>query len=68
MRQFARVVVGDVSNACGNEALLREKGVQVDILESQSAIALYKQYKKEKPNLDLEDWKGLAAVNAKTTS
>ena len=33
MRQFARVVVGDVTNAAGNEALLRAKGIAVDILE-----------------------------------
>src|ERR1700686_5420788 len=29
MRQFNRLVVGDVTNASGNEAMLREKGVQV---------------------------------------
>src|ERR1700689_168409 len=34
MRQFSRLVVGDVTNASGNEAMLRQKGVQVDILEA----------------------------------
>lgn len=62
MRQFRRVVVGDVTNASGNEAMLREKGVQVDILEDSVGVALYARYRAEKPDLDLEDWKGLAAV------
>ena len=62
MRQFKRVVVGDVTNAFGNEDMLRKKGIQVDILENQDGIALYGKYRKEKPDLDIEDWKGLAAV------
>ena len=62
MRQFNRVVVGDVTNASGNEALLRRKGVQVDVLEDPEGIALYAKYRSEKPDQDLEDWKGLAAV------
>lgn len=63
MRGFARVVVGDVTNAAGNEEMLRSKGVQVDILEDFEGVALYKQYRTENPDQDLEDWKGLAAVN-----
>ena len=62
MRQFGRVVVGDVTSASGNEAMLRGKGVTVDIVEDPVGIALYAQYRKEKPDLDLEDWKGKAAV------
>jgi creatinine deaminase len=62
MRQFNRVVVGDVTNASGNEEMLRKKGIQVDILEDPLGIALYAKYRKEKPDQDLEDWKGLAAV------
>lgn len=62
MRQFSRVVVGDVTNSSGNEALLRQKGVQVDILEDPESVAFYAKYRKEKPDQDLEDWKGLAAV------
>ena len=62
MRQFARVVVGDVTNASGNEQMLREKGVKVDILEDPMGITLYAKYRAEKPELDMEDWKGLAAV------
>src|SRR3984957_15112131 len=62
MRQFKRLVVGDVTNASGNEELLRQKGVQVDILEDPEGVAFYAKYKKEKPHQDLEDWKGVAAV------
>ena len=62
MRQFDRVVIGDVTNASGTEQMLREKGVKVDILEDPAGIALYAKYKAERPDLDLEDWKGLAAV------
>jgi cytosine deaminase len=68
MRQFKRVVVGDVTNASGNEALLRQKGVQVDVLEDPEGIALYAKYRAEKPDQDLEDWKGLAAVRRKAAS
>jgi cytosine deaminase len=62
MREFNRVVIGDVTNASGNESMLRDKGVQVDILEDQKGIALYAQYRREKPEQDLEDWKGVAAL------
>src|ERR1700722_12132792 len=62
MREFDRVVVGDVTNASGNEELLRQKGIHVDILEDPEMIAFYAKYRKEKPDQDLEDWQGLAAV------
>ena len=62
MRGFARVVVGDVTNASGNEAMLQEKGIQVDILEDQKGIELYARFRAEKPAQDLEDWQGLNAV------
>ncbi|MFP4334075.1 MAG: nucleoside deaminase [Wenzhouxiangella sp.] len=64
MRGFSRVVVGDITNASGNESKLREKGIQVDILEDQRGIELYARYRAERPDLDIEDWKGLAAVDA----
>lgn len=63
MRGFSRVVIGDVSNASGTEAFLTEQGVQVDILEDAMGIALYGAFRRERPELDLEDWRGLAAVN-----
>ena len=62
MRQFNRVVVGDVTNASGNEELLRAKGVKVDILEDQLGVALYAEYRRERPELDIEDWKGVAGI------
>ena len=62
MRQFHRVIVGDVTNASGNEQMMRDKGVQVDILEDQKGIDLYAKYRREKPDQDMEDWKGLAGV------
>src|SRR3984957_9693129 len=62
MREFDRVVVGDVTNASGNEEMMRERGIHVDILEDPEMIAFYAKYRKEKPDQDLEDWQGLAAV------
>jgi creatinine deaminase len=68
MRQFQNAVIGDVTNAPGtNIPMLREKGITVQILEDPVGIALYQRYRQEKPELDLEDWKGLAAVMAKKT-
>jgi cytosine deaminase len=64
MRQFPRVVVGDVTNASGNEVLLREKAIVVDILEDPMGIALYRKYAQEKPEQAAEDWKGVAAARA----
>lgn len=62
MRGFSRVVVGDVTNAQGTETFLREKGIQVDIKEDQKGIELYARFRTEKPDQDLEDWRGLSAV------
>jgi len=62
MRGVNRVVVGDITNASGNEEFLRSKGVQVDILEDLKGVALYSQYRKEKPDQDLEDWQGVSAL------
>ena len=61
-RQFKRLVVGDVTNFSGTEDLIRQKGVQVDILEDLDGIAFFAKYLKEKPNQHLEDAYGLAAV------
>lgn len=65
MRGFGRVVVGDVTNASGNEALLRSRGVRVDVLEDRRGIELYARFRCEKPELDLEDWQGLSALRRK---
>ncbi len=66
MRGVNRVVVGDITNASGNEALLLSKGVQVDILEDQQGIELYRQFRQEKPAQDLEDWQGVSALSNHT--
>jgi cytosine/creatinine deaminase len=63
MRQFSRVVVGDVTNASGNEPMIRDKGIRVDIVEDREGIALYAKYRRERPDQDNEDWKGLAEVH-----
>ena len=60
--QFHRLVVGDITNYAGNEEMLRQKGVQVDILEDPKGIAFFAKYLKEKPNQHLEDARGLAEV------
>jgi cytosine/creatinine deaminase len=60
--QFQRLVVGDITNCAGNEEKLRQKGVQVDILEDPSGIAFFAKYLKEKPHQHLEDGRGLAEV------
>src|SRR5690349_20006578 len=62
MRQFARLVVGDITNASGNEDLLRSRGITVDVLEDPLGIALYKRYQLEKPAQAAEDWKGVKAA------
>lgn len=62
MRQFGCVIVGDVTNASGNEQTLRQKGIKVDILEDPVGIALYAKYQAEKPELDIEYWKDPAAI------
>ena len=63
MRGFARVVVGDITNASGNEAMLREKGIKVDVLEDKQSVELYGKFRLEKPTQDIEDWQGLSALN-----
>ena len=64
MRGVARLVVGDVTNAQGNEAMLRERGVQVDVLEDARGVAGYADYRRRKPEQDLEDWRGVAALSS----
>lgn len=62
MRGFPRVIVGDVTNANGTEVQLRNYGVQVEILEDRDGVDLYARYRAERPELDLEDWRGRAAL------
>jgi cytosine deaminase len=50
-----RVVVGENVTFMGEEALLRERGVQVDVLQDPSCIALMKGFIAEHPILWNED-------------
>ena len=68
MRGFARVLVGDVTNAAGNEDLLQQKGIQVEVLEDAKGIELYARFRAEQPKLDLEDWRGLSALHSAACS
>ena len=67
-RQFNRLVVGDITNFAGNEDTLRQKGVQVDILEDPDGVAFFAKYLKEKPDQYMEDAYGLAAVRKASSS
>ena len=67
-RQFNRLVVGDITNFAGNEDTLRQKGVQVDILEDPDGVAFFAKYLKEKPDQHMEDAYGLAAVRKASSS
>jgi len=61
---FNRVVIGNRLAGINqeNEDLLRAKGVQVDILEDQEGIDLYKEYAKNNPVQNIRDWQGQAGV------
>ena len=61
-RGFNRVVIGNSPNPENNEVMLRGKGVLVDVLPDAMGVALYAKYQQEKPEQDIEDWKGLAEV------
>lgn len=50
-----RVVIGDTTNFGGNEAFLRERGVEVVIAEDPDCVALMKRFIEEKPELWAED-------------
>jgi len=63
LRQFHQVIVGNATSVSGNEGFLMQKGIEVTLLEDQLGILLYNKYRQEKPNQDLEDWKGLASVS-----
>ncbi len=57
--KIPRVVIGDsVNSGPANVALLRERGVEVIVLDDPDCIALVKKFREEKPALWLEDWGG----------
>jgi cytosine deaminase len=56
---FARVVIGDVTNAPTTAPVLIEGGIaRVDIVEDPMAVELYARYAKERPELHYIDWGG----------
>ena len=50
-----RVVVGENKNFGGNEAFLRERGVEVILADDKDCIALMERFINEKPELWAED-------------
>ena len=61
-RGFNRVVIGNSPNSQNNEAMLRERGLKVDLLLDQVGVELYARFQSEQPELDLIDWRGIAAL------
>jgi creatinine deaminase len=61
-RGFARVVIGNRLHEAHHEALLHSGGVQIDFIPDPSGIELYARFQTEKPDLDLIDWRGVAAL------
>ena len=57
--KIPRVVIGDsVNSGPASVALLRERGVEVIVLDDPDCIALVKKFREERPELWLEDWGG----------
>lgn len=50
-----RVIVGENSNFMGEEALLRSRGVQVEVLQDDRCIEMMRQFIKENAHLWNED-------------
>lgn len=61
-RGFARVVIGNSPNESNNEAMLRSRGVQVELIPDTRGIELYSRFQLEQPELDRIDWRGVAAL------
>ena len=63
---IARVVIGDTANASSDETIrfMRSKGIEVQVLDPMTSaaahdcVALVATFRREKPQLWLEDWGG----------
>jgi len=53
--QIPKVVIGENSTFMGEEALLRERGVEVEMMNNQDCIDLMSQFIADKPELWNED-------------
>ena len=67
-RGFRRVVIGNSPNSENNEAMLRSRGIIVELLPDNLGIQLYSRFQKEQPELDLIDWRGVAALRKTSNS
>jgi cytosine deaminase len=65
-RGVARVVIGNTPYQDHNEGYLRDSGVAVVNLNDPVGVTLYSRYCKEKPDQNLIDWKGVAALRRQT--
>lgn len=61
-RGVNRVVIGNSPDPANSEKWLRDCGVEVVTLIDELGAALYGHYRKEKPEQDLVDWKGIAGL------
>lgn len=67
-RGFRRVVIGNSPNSENNEAMLRSRGIIVELLPDNLGIQLYSRFQQEQPELDLIDWRGVAALRKTSNS
>lgn len=60
----SKILIGDSTNVdnTSNEDYLRDHGVEVLLVEDPKGIELYRRFQQANRALDLEDWKGVAAV------
>ena len=65
-RGVARVVIGNTPHQDHNEGYLRDSEVEVVNINDPVGVALYSRYCKEKPDQNLIDWKGVAALRRQT--
>ncbi|MEY4632511.1 MAG: hypothetical protein RIQ81_2631 [Pseudomonadota bacterium] len=65
-RGVSRVVIGNSPDPDNNEDFLRANGVDVVRLDDPMGIELYARYRAAKPDQDLVDWRGVAALRRKS--
>ncbi len=49
--KIARVVIGENKNFVGGESYLKQRGIEVVVLENQECIGLMKKFIEEKPHV-----------------
>lgn len=53
--RIGRIVIGENKNFMGEETLLQERGVALEVLDHAGCIALMEQFQREKPDVWNED-------------